>query len=174
MASRPGGLTYLEVGATSGVLPAGYHPVHESATVGSGREDFEVAARTVANWGMHRGAGLTVRTAAPTAVAGQDATFGLGPVTIPVRIVYVVDDPIARASCTEPAQATPNAGRSCLSSSWTRPAKRFVSRSSHSPSLERGGYVSALRSDVEYRRLSRAATSVPSARASPDRGSDPL
>ena len=79
MASRPGGLTYLEVGATSGVLPAGYHHVHESATVGSGREDFEVAARTVANWGMHRGAGLAVRTAAPTAVAGQDATFGLGP-----------------------------------------------------------------------------------------------
>ncbi|MBT1255751.1 DUF1990 domain-containing protein [Rhodococcus erythropolis] len=92
MASGPGGLTYLEVGATSGVLPAGYHHVHESATVGSGREDFEVAARTVLEWGMHRGAGLTVRTAAPTAVAGQDATFGLGPVAIPVRIVYVVDD----------------------------------------------------------------------------------
>lgn len=92
-------LTYSEIGATAdvgttgGVLPVGYHHVRESAVVGTTRADFEAAAATVMTWGMHRGAGLTVKAAGDAARTGEDATFGFGPISVPVRVVYVVDEP---------------------------------------------------------------------------------
>ena len=51
-------LTYREVGATAGPLPAGYHHMRKSAVIGSGRRRFEDAAAAVMRWGMLRGAGL--------------------------------------------------------------------------------------------------------------------
>ncbi|MGC0364143.1 uncharacterized protein (UPF0548 family) [Rhodococcus sp. 27YEA15] len=88
----PAGLTYPDVGATAGALPSGYHHLHEVAVVGTGRADFEVAARVVMSWQMHRGAGLTLRSGPRTAIAGHDATLGFGPVRIPVRVVYEVNE----------------------------------------------------------------------------------
>lgn len=40
---QTGGLTYAEVGATAGSLPAGYHHLRRSATVGHGLADLDEA-----------------------------------------------------------------------------------------------------------------------------------
>lgn len=86
-------LTYSEIGATGGVLPTGYHHVRACGVVGTTRADFEAAATAVMTWGMHRGAGLTVKAAGDSARAGEDANFSFGPISVPVRVVYVVDEP---------------------------------------------------------------------------------
>lgn len=93
-------LTYPEVGATRGELPAGYHHLRRQAVVGAGTERFEQAARTLMGWGMQRGAGLRVRPSAATAAVGvvADQRLGVGRLAIaaPVRVVYVVDEPRRR------------------------------------------------------------------------------
>ena len=85
-------LTYREVGATAGALPAGYHHVRKSAVIGRGRTRFEQAAAEGLRWGMLRGAGLRVEATAPAAQVGADVLVHLGPVVAPCRVVYVVDE----------------------------------------------------------------------------------
>lgn len=89
-------LTYSEVGATAGTMPAGYHHVRESAVIGTGRARFEEAAAAVMRWGMLRGAGLTVRATTEVADVGSEVIVGRGPVRVPCRVVYVVDEPDRR------------------------------------------------------------------------------
>ena len=60
-------LTYTEVGATQGPLPAGYHHVQKSAVIGRGRSRFEDAADKGMRWGMLRGAGLRVEATSDVA-----------------------------------------------------------------------------------------------------------
>jgi uncharacterized protein (UPF0548 family) len=86
-------LTYSEVGATAGVLPQGYHHVHESAVIGHGRERFDEAADAVMRWGMLRGAGARVDATTEVAAVGAEVIVRLGPVRAPCRVVYVVDEP---------------------------------------------------------------------------------
>jgi uncharacterized protein (UPF0548 family) len=86
-------LTYSEVGATAGVLPQGYHHVHESAVIGHGRERFDEAADAVMRWGMLRGAGARVDATTEVAGVGAEVIVRLGPVRAPCRVVYVVDEP---------------------------------------------------------------------------------
>lgn len=86
-------LTYTEVGATAGPLPAGYHHVHESAVIGRGRQRFDEAADAVMRWGMLRGAGLRVDATTEVAAVGSDVIVRLGPVRAPCRVVYVLDEP---------------------------------------------------------------------------------
>jgi uncharacterized protein (UPF0548 family) len=86
-------LTYSEVGATAGVLPQGYHHVHESAVIGHGRKRFDEAARAVMRWGMLRGAGARVEATTEVADVGSEVIVRLGPVRAPCRVVYVVDEP---------------------------------------------------------------------------------
>jgi uncharacterized protein (UPF0548 family) len=88
-------LTYPEVGATAGELPAGYQHLHASRAVGTGRQLFDQCAETIMTWGVQRGAGLLV-------VPGLRVTDGaenrialrLGPLRTwaPCRVVYVVDE----------------------------------------------------------------------------------
>lgn len=85
-------LTYAEVGATAGPLPAGYHHVHESGVIGYGRERFEEAAARVMRWGMLRGAGVGVTPTSEVAEVGSEVIVRLGPVQAPCRVVYVLDD----------------------------------------------------------------------------------
>ncbi|SDS64676.1 Uncharacterized protein, UPF0548 family [Friedmanniella luteola] len=89
-------LTYPEIGATRGPLPAGYHHQHVSARVGTGRAAFEAAAETLLTWGMHEGAGLTARVSDRRVRTGTVAELrlGLGPLglRIPVRVLEVVED----------------------------------------------------------------------------------
>jgi uncharacterized protein (UPF0548 family) len=89
-------LTYSEVGATAGPLPAGYHHVLKSAVIGSGRSRFEDAADKGMRWGMLRGAGLRVEATTEVAAVGSEVIVHLGPVPAPCRVVYVVDEPDQR------------------------------------------------------------------------------
>ena len=86
-------LTYAEVGATAGPLPAGYHHVHESAVIGHGRRRFEEAADALMRWGMLRGAGVRVDATTPVAEVGSEVIVRLGPVRAPCRVVYVLEEP---------------------------------------------------------------------------------
>ena len=85
-------LTYSEVGATDGPLPAGYHHVQKSAVIGRGRRRFEEAADKGMRWGMLRGAGLRVEPTSEVAAVGSEVIVHLGPVRAPCRVVYVVDE----------------------------------------------------------------------------------
>jgi uncharacterized protein (UPF0548 family) len=89
-------LTYTEVGATAGPLPAGYHHVEKSAVIGRGRRRFEEAADAGMRWGMLRGAGLRVEATSEVAAVGAEVIVHLGPVRAPCRVVYVVDEPDRR------------------------------------------------------------------------------
>jgi uncharacterized protein (UPF0548 family) len=89
-------LTYSEVGATAGPLPAGYHHVQKSAVIGRGRQRFEEAADKGMRWGMLRGAGLRVEATTEVAVVGSEVIVHLGPVRAPCRVVYLVDEPDLR------------------------------------------------------------------------------
>jgi uncharacterized protein (UPF0548 family) len=87
-------LTYAEVGATRGpTLPAGYHHVHLTARIGSGRDRFERAADAVMRYGMLRGAGVRVAASTPVAEVGSLVLGRLGPIPAPCRVVYVVGEP---------------------------------------------------------------------------------
>jgi uncharacterized protein (UPF0548 family) len=89
-------LTYSEVGATAGPLPAGYHHVQKSAVIGRGRSRFEDAADKSMRWGMLRGAGLRVEATTEVAAVGSEVIVHLGPVRAPCRVVYLVDEPDRR------------------------------------------------------------------------------
>jgi uncharacterized protein (UPF0548 family) len=89
-------LTYSEVGATAGPLPAGYHHVQKSAVIGRGRHRFEQAADAGMAWGMLRGAGLRVEATSDVASVGSEVIVHLGPVPAPCRVVYVIDEPDRR------------------------------------------------------------------------------
>ena len=89
-------LTYSDVGATKGTLPAGYHHVQKTAVIGRGRQRFEDAAAAGMRWGMLRGAGVKVRATTEVAAVGSEVIVGIGPVQAPCRVVYVVDEPDRR------------------------------------------------------------------------------
>ncbi|MGH3677947.1 MAG: DUF1990 family protein [Mycobacterium sp.] len=84
-------LTYREVGATAGPLPAGYHHVCKSAVIGRGRHRFDEAAAKVMRWAMLRGAGVRVEPSTEVAAVGSEVLVGLGPLRAPCRVVYVID-----------------------------------------------------------------------------------
>ena len=86
-------LTYTEVGATAGVMPAGYRHLRKSSVIGGSRERFEEAAAQGMRWGMLRGAGLRVTATTEVAEVGSEVLVHLGPVVAPCRVVYVVDEP---------------------------------------------------------------------------------
>ncbi|MCL3860330.1 DUF1990 domain-containing protein [Actinotalea sp. K2] len=94
------GLTYSEVGATHGPLPAGYRHLVRSRTIGRGEDDFARAAEQLMTWQGHRGAGARVAQQTPPAAEGVEVEvwFGRGPlrVTAPCRVVYTVQEPTAR------------------------------------------------------------------------------
>ena len=92
--ARP--LTYAEVGASAGQMPAGYRHVRASRRIGTGRDRFERAAEAVMRYGMLRGAGVRVSASAEIARPGADVLGRLGPFLAPCRVVYVIDEPDRR------------------------------------------------------------------------------
>ncbi len=91
------GLTYPEVGATSGwPLPVGYRHLRRSRVISQGGDSFTRAAELLMTWQMHRRAGLAVTTTAPVATVGTDVTLAwvAGPVrvTAPCRVIDVTDE----------------------------------------------------------------------------------
>ena len=93
-------LTYQEVGATAGDLPAGYHQLAWSVPIGHGQQVFARAGDAVCGWQVQLGAGLQVSASARTAVPGAVVILGLGVgslrLQVPCRVVYMVDEPRRR------------------------------------------------------------------------------
>jgi len=90
-------LTYPEVGATAGELPAGYRvlrrerPVPRPASV-----DFTAAREALFAWRLHENAGLEVAASGPVAPeAVVRLGLRLGPLRVAAacRVVRVVDEP---------------------------------------------------------------------------------
>lgn len=89
------GLTYDRPGATrDGTLPAGYDHLDVEQRIGAGRDAFERAVDGLFTWRMHQRAGLRlVRVSAARAAPGVVVVVRAGPVRIPCRVVYTIDDP---------------------------------------------------------------------------------
>jgi uncharacterized protein (UPF0548 family) len=94
---RDASLTYAEVGATAGPLPAGYHHLRQAVRAGAG---FEEAAEALFRWQVHLRAGLTVAVSAARAEPGVLVVLGFGAGSVrvhaPCRVVSVVDEPHRR------------------------------------------------------------------------------
>ncbi|ADG78907.1 hypothetical protein TPAU25S_01001 [Tsukamurella paurometabola] len=90
--------TYPEVGSTrpGSAPPPDAHAIRAQRVVGHGPEDFAAVRDEILQYGMQRGAGMRVRASTPAAHEGTvlllSATF-LGPITIPCRVIYVLDEP---------------------------------------------------------------------------------
>lgn len=93
-------LTYPEVGASLGALPAGYGHLRIERELGSGDVVFDTAAARLFGWDMHRAAGIRVARSTPPPVVGVDVRLdaGIGPLRLPAwcRVVAVVDTPDRR------------------------------------------------------------------------------
>jgi len=90
------GLTYAEVGATSGALPPGYDHLRRAALIGHGPDAFARASWAVMSWEMHRRAGLSVDADGDRAALGLDVrlgwSVGRAHLKFPCRVVRVVDE----------------------------------------------------------------------------------
>ncbi|MGV0596971.1 DUF1990 domain-containing protein [Mycobacterium vulneris] len=108
-------LSYSEVGATAGELPAGYRHTRASAVIGTGRDRFEQAAADVLKWGMQRGAGLRVQATSEAAAVGTELIVRLGPVPAPCRVVYVLDEADRRGFAYGTLAGHPESGEELFS-----------------------------------------------------------
>lgn len=87
-------LTYAERGATRDpVMPDGYHHLSRDRSIGHGREAFERAGEGLFTWQMHRDFGFAVAASAERAESGVVVALRWGPISIPCRVVYLVDTP---------------------------------------------------------------------------------
>jgi uncharacterized protein (UPF0548 family) len=85
--------TYAPVGATAtGDSPDGFHHVEVSTVVGRGDAAFDHAVETLMTWRMHAGAGLRVAASSERVHEGAVVRCRLGPLRIPCRVVWVLDE----------------------------------------------------------------------------------
>lgn len=88
--------TYSPVGATATAAhPPGFHFLNEHSVIGHGREDFERAGEALMTWRMHTGAGLDVAASSARVGEGEVVRCRLGPLKVPCRVVWVVEEPDA-------------------------------------------------------------------------------
>ena len=89
--------SYAPVGATAtGDTPAGFRHVEVSTAVGRGDAVFDHAVETLMTWRMHAGAGLRVTASSDRVHEGAVVRCRLGPLRIPCRVVWVLDEPDAQ------------------------------------------------------------------------------
>lgn len=85
--------SYDVVGSTRyDETPAGYHRLEHRARLGEGDEVFRRAGEALLAWRMQPLAGVPFTTDGPAAV-GVNALGRLGPLPIPCRVVWTVDEP---------------------------------------------------------------------------------
>lgn len=113
-AARTAALSYDQVGATAGQLPAGYRHVRRVSDVGSGHQAFEEASGLLQSWEMHRRAGLRVEATSAVAVRNASVVLGLGRgrlrIHAPCRVVLVLDEPRRRGFAYGTLQGHPESG----------------------------------------------------------------
>jgi uncharacterized protein (UPF0548 family) len=84
--------TYAEVGATRHQpLPPGYRHLRYRRELG--REDFDAAADAILTFRMHHATGARIRATADRAAPGVGIRVGLGPVSVPCRVVWTAAEP---------------------------------------------------------------------------------
>jgi len=89
--------TYHPVGATRGTsYPEGFHHLRSEAQIGYGEVAFRAASEALMTWRMHAGAGLRVAASSPRVHEGAVVVCRLGPLRIPCRVLWVVDEPDAQ------------------------------------------------------------------------------
>ena len=88
--------SYVEVGATcAATLPAGYHHIDHSTTIGTGHKTFTLLAEALLRWDLQRMAGLVVGTSHDAVTIGAtvlNATPGRPTLIAPCRVVDVLDE----------------------------------------------------------------------------------
>lgn len=90
-------LTYAPAGATrEPTYPAGFHHLDVRFEVGRGEGCFEHAVETLMTWRMHTGAGLRVAASSLRVEEGAVVRARLGPLPVPCRVVWVLDEPTRR------------------------------------------------------------------------------
>ena len=85
--------TYAEVGATAGELPAGYRTISRRVRVSIG---FDEAADRLMGWRVQEGSGFRVSASSARVEPESVVVLSLGPIRVPCRVVYVVDEPDRR------------------------------------------------------------------------------
>ncbi|WP_158726504.1 DUF1990 domain-containing protein [Tomitella fengzijianii] len=83
------------MGATAGVLPAGYRHTRAALCIGRGEDTFLAASDALSRWEVHRRAGLRVEASGPAA-RGTDVVLRWCGFRIPCRVVYTIDGPFRR------------------------------------------------------------------------------
>lgn len=92
-ALRSSPFTYPAAGATrSARTPRFFLPLTASKKIGTGEACFRRAATAVLTWQAQLRAGLSVRASAPCVSADDVVDQRLGPLSLPCRVVYVVDE----------------------------------------------------------------------------------
>jgi uncharacterized protein (UPF0548 family) len=112
-------LTYPGVGATAGELPAGYHHVRASRTIGHGQADFDAASAALLSWQMHRRAGARKISGPDTAIEGRDVALRWLLLRFECQVVSVIDEPGRRGFTYGTLPRHPECDRSGSSSSST-------------------------------------------------------
>lgn len=175
-------LTYREVGATRSPdllrrPPEGFRPMVRAAPVGRGEASFSRAADATMRFGIQRRSGLRITRAhgladgeSPVRV-GDTAVLRLGPgplaVRIPVRIVYVIDEPRRAGFGYGTLRGHPESGEEAFVVEWRADDTvwleiRAFSRPAH-PALWLGYPLLRLLQEIYTRRYLRALTSADSA-----------
>lgn len=115
-------LTYPEVGATAGELPAGYRLLRRRVRLGEGQEVFSRSVAALRCWQVHRGAGLAVYASQVSAQPGAVVALLLGRAGIglyaPCRVVYVVDQPTRQGFAYGTLPGHPEVGEEAFVVSW--------------------------------------------------------
>lgn len=113
--------TYAEVGATRGVPPDDAHVVRAERVVGRGEAEFTAARDALLHYGMHRGAGLRVNASTPSARVGTVmicSAWFLGPIRVPCRVVYVVEEPDRAGFAYGTLPGHPESGEELFAVEW--------------------------------------------------------
>jgi uncharacterized protein (UPF0548 family) len=82
--------TYAEVGATAGELPAGYRTISRRVRVSVG---FDDAVDRLLGWQVQEASGFRVLASSARVEPESVVVLRLGPIQVPCRVVYVVDEP---------------------------------------------------------------------------------
>lgn len=85
-------LTYDEVGATAGELPAGYHHVRQTRVLGRGRPVLDAASTTLLTWQMHERAGVHRVGGESVVTQEQDVAFRWFFIRLECRVISVVHE----------------------------------------------------------------------------------
>jgi uncharacterized protein (UPF0548 family) len=82
--------TYAEVGATQGALPPGYRTISRRVRITTG---FDEAVDRLLGWQVQVASGFRVLASSARVEPDSVVELRLGPIKVPCRVVYVVDEP---------------------------------------------------------------------------------